>query len=246
MLTSTWIGKQLMDDLTYFDDITVELNVESLMDKIKLRKSLRGSKDFLWAVEQAKELVHPRAILGKAKVSLIDDTKVLIGDQEFTSRILRVNLDSSDLVYPFIATIGPELETVAAKQERLTKKFFLEIIGDFVLTNSVWQIENKAKEEFSISRNSTMTPGSLENWPITQQVQLFNLFGEGVKKVAVELTSSMLMKPRKSISGISFETERVFINCQLCQRDRCPGRRAKYMPEKFAEYDLPIPTVSKK
>ncbi len=235
-----------MDDLTYFDDVTVELNAESLMDSIKLRKSLRGSKDFLWAVEQAKELIHPRAIFGKANVSIIDDTKVMIEDQEFTSRILRVNLDSCKIVYPFIATIGPELETLAAKQERLTKKFFLETAGDYVLTNSIWQIEKKVKEKFSITRNSTMTPGSLENWPITQQVPLFNLFGEGLKKVGVELTSSMLMKPRKSISGISFESDRLFINCQLCQRDRCPGRRAKYTPEKFAEYDLPIPPVSKK
>jgi hypothetical protein len=246
MLTNTWIWKQLMDDLTYFDDITVELNADALMDRIQLRKSLRGSSDFLWAVEQAKDLVHPRAVMGKANISIIDDTKLKIGDQEFTSRILRVNLDSCELVYPFIATIGPELETVASKQERLTRKFFLELIGDYVLTNSVWQIEEKIKEKFSFDRNSVMTPGSLENWPITQQVPLFNLFGEALKKVGVELTSSMLMKPRKSISGISFKTDRLFINCQLCQRDRCPGRRAKYMPEKFAEYGLPVPPVANK
>ena len=185
-------------------------------------------------------------VIGKAPVSIIDDTKVRIGDQEFTSRILRVNVESCELVYPFIATIGPELEGVAAEQERLTRKFFLEIIGDYTLTDSVWQIEERIKQKFSIKQNSIMTPGSLENWPITQQVPLFNLFGDALTKVGVKLTSSMVMKPRKSISGISFETERVFINCQLCQRDRCPGRRAKYLPDKFSEYGLPIPPAAKK
>jgi len=73
---------------------------------------------------------------------------------------------------------------------------------------------------------------------------LFTLFGKDAERLGVELTSSMLMKPRKSISGIAFHSHRVFISCQLCSRDRCPGRRAKYMPEKFAEYGLPIPKQS--
>ena len=171
---------------------------------------------------------------------------VKIGDQKFTSKILRVNLDSCEIVYPFIATIGPELESVASEQQRLTRKFFLEIVGDFALTNAMWYMEGKIKEKYSIKRSSTMTPGSLENWPITQQVPLFDLFGADLKKVGVELTSSMLMKPRKSLSGIIFQSERIFINCQLCQRDRCPGRRAKYMPEKFEEYGLAIPPAGKR
>ena len=235
-----------MDNLTYFENIPVELSETAIMDKIQLRKSLRTSKDFLWAVEQARHLIHPRGVVGEAPVTLRDDTTVTIGGQKFSSRILRVNLDSCEIVYPFIATIGPELEKVAAQQERLTRKFFLELIGDYSLTTAMWITEGKMKEKYSITRSSTMTPGSLEDWPITQQVPLFALFGENLNWVGVKLTSSMLMKPRKSLSGIVFQSDRVFVNCQLCQRDRCPGRRAKYMAEKFSEYGLPIPAPANK
>jgi len=233
--------KHRMDDIVFFNDIPVKLNADTLMEMIQLRKSLRSSEDFNWAVEHAKDLVHPRVLFGAAPVTLIDDTRVTIGDQEFTSRILRVNVDSCKVVHPFIATIGPELENVAAKQEKLTRKFFLELVGDFTLMTAVHQIEEKIKEVYEIGRGATITPGELENWPISEQVPLFNLFGNTLQQLGVELTSSKMMKPRKSRSGIVFETQRVFIQCQLCKMDRCPGRSAKYMPEKYAEYDLPIP-----
>ena len=235
-----------MDDLTFYEDVTVDWNETATMDRMQISERVRSSKDFLWAIEQAKELINPRGIVGIASVTKITDNTVKIGDQKFTSRILRVNIDSCDVVYPFLATIGPELESIASEQTSLTKKFFLELMGDYALTNAMWNIEGKIKKKYSIKRSSTMTPGSLDDWPITQQVPFFNLFGKDLNRVGVELTSSMLMKPRKSLSGIVFQSENVFINCQLCQRDRCPGRRAKYLAEKFAGYGLPIPPAGKR
>jgi hypothetical protein len=73
-----------------------------------------------------------------------------------------------------------------------------------------------------------MDPGSLEDWPITEQPKLFSIFGDTERLVGVRLTNSMLMIPRKSISGIFFPSEEGFTSCQLCDRDTCPGRRAPY------------------
>ena len=230
-----------MKDVTFFKEIPVELNETVLQDRLKLRERLRSSKDFQWAVEQARNLIHPRGIVGIAHVSSKNETTLKIDTEIFTSKILRVNLDSCDEVYPFLVTIGQELENLAAQQTSLTKKFFLEIIGDFSLTNAMWYIESKIKENNSLKRISSMSPGSLENWGIKQQIPLFKLFNKEAEQLGVNLTPSMLMKPRKSLSGIAFQTTKSFISCQLCPRDRCPGRRAKYSPEKFAEYDLPIP-----
>ena len=230
-----------MNDIEIFDDISVEINEKSLMERMQLGKTPRGSEDLKWAVEQAKNLIHPRVAIGVAPVSLIDDTTVKIGDQEFTSRILRVNLEPCKFAYPFIATIGPELENLAAKQEKLTRKFFLEIVGDYSLLNAVMQIEEKVKSKNCLTRIGSMSPGELENWPIAQQIPLFTLFESSLEQMGMKLTSSLMMRPRKSRSGIVFETKKAYINCQLCTSPRCPGRRAKYMPEKYAEYDLPIP-----
>lgn len=231
-----------MDKITYFNDISIELDVQLLMNKLQLRGSQRGSEDFSWAIEQAQDLIHPRLAVGAVPVSTINDTRVKIGDQEFISRILQVNMEACKCVYPFIGTIGPELENLAAEQKKLTRKFFLEIVGDYSLMLAAQQVEKKVKKIFSINRIAVISPGELDNWPIRQQVPLFNLFGEEATKIGIELTSSMLMKPRKSRSGIWFNTNRGFIHCQLCKMKRCPGRKAKYRPEKYADYGLPIPT----
>jgi hypothetical protein len=65
-------------------------------------------------------------------------------------------------------------------------------------------------------------------WPIEQQRSLFALFGDVEALIGVALTESYLMLPTKSVSGVYFETDQSFISCQLCTREACPGRRAKY------------------
>jgi len=58
--------------------------------------------------------------------------------------------------------------------------------------------------------------------------------------IGVTLTESMLMIPRKSISGIFFPTERMFFSCQLCPRENCPARESSYdetLKEKYGLHD---------
>ena len=67
-------------------------------------------------------------------------------------------------------------------------------------------------------------------------ISLFALFGDGQTPIGVSLTSSCLMIPAKSISGIYFPTEVPFFSCQLCDRKDCPGRKAVYDPKVAAEF----------
>ena len=81
-----------------------------------------------------------------------------------------------------------------------------------------------------------MAPGSLEDWPITQQEELFSLFGKRETAIGVRLTEKCVMVPAKSISGILFPAEVKFESCQLCPRERCFRRRAPYdssLPSKY-------------
>jgi len=79
-----------------------------------------------------------------------------------------------------------------------------------------------------------MSPGSLEDWPITEQPRLFKLLGEGAAATGVRLTDSCLMLPTKSLSRLTFPSEHGFESCRLCPRERCPGRRAPYDPDLYA------------
>jgi len=83
-----------------------------------------------------------------------------------------------------------------------------------------------------------MAPGSLPNWPIEQQKPLFELFGDVQATIGVKLTDSLLMLPAKSVSGIYFPTETSFFSCQLCPRERCDSRKAKYNEKKAKEFGI--------
>jgi hypothetical protein len=46
------------------------------------------------------------------------------------------------------------------------------------------------------------------------------------------------MLPRKSISEIYSPSETTFFSCQICPRERCDGRKARYNPEKARDYGV--------
>jgi hypothetical protein len=73
-----------------------------------------------------------------------------------------------------------------------------------------------------------MNPGSLAEWPIGEQKLLFGLLGKVEELIGVQLTDSFLMLPIKTVSGIRFPKEGTYENCQLCPRQKCPGRKARY------------------
>jgi hypothetical protein len=83
-----------------------------------------------------------------------------------------------------------------------------------------------------------MDPGSLEDWPIAEQAPLFALLGDTEGRLGVRLTDSLLMVPRKSISGILFPSEESFTSCRLCPRNPCQGRRVDYEPELRRSFGL--------
>jgi hypothetical protein len=89
-------------------------------------------------------------------------------------------------------------------------------------------------DRYQLGETSTMAPGSLGDWPLSEQRPLFELLGGPQTAVGVELMDSLLMVPHKSVSGIRFPTEEHFESCQLCPRDGCSGRRAPYDEELYA------------
>lgn len=179
-------------------------------------------------VEVAEPLIKAKALY---KVSYIDqrgENTVEVNGVTFSSRVLRVNLDKIERVFPFIITIGKALEDRASSSSDLLRQFYLESLGDMALRSSRRHVEEYLKRLFGLEQLSRMSPGSLKDWPITEQKPLFSIFGNVKDLIGVTLTESMLMIPRKSISGMFFPTEVTFFSCQLCPRKGCPARQAPY------------------
>jgi hypothetical protein len=120
-------------------------------------------------------------------------------------------------------------------------RFWADAIMEDALRCAMQYVSRYQEEHFGLQNPSAMHPGSLEDWPLRQQVELFSLFKDPGSTVGVQLTESCLMIPAKSVSGISFAHEASFASCQLCMRPDCPNRRAVYDPDLYQQKYAVVP-----
>jgi len=204
----------------------------SLLAKaLRLAPGAAGEGSVLEILEIALPLLHPRAFFREAYIEGRSDASVTLGEFVFRSRVLEKNLERTERVFPFLITVGGELERAASRLDDLLLQFHLETAADLALQSAGERLAGILAEKYGTGRLSSMSPGSLEDWPIQEQKTLFALLGDTEAAMGVRLTESLLMLPRKSISGIFFPAEETFTSCRLCPRPKCQGRRAAFEPE---------------
>jgi hypothetical protein len=207
------------------EPIPFEIDLDALMKQLRVRPGTSDADDLAHLVLEAQKLGRPRFVYGQAFIEDRGDDFVVIAGTRFDSRVLKVNLDHIERVFPFVGTCGMELEEWGNRIEDMLQGFWAEAIKEAALRAALDSFFAHLETRYRAGHISTMSPGSLENWPIGQQVPLFGLLGNPVE---VQLTESLLMVPTKSVSGIVFPTDASFESCQLCPRIDCPNRRAPY------------------
>ncbi len=135
-------------------------------------------------------------------------------------------------------TIGKAMDEIIDASGEMLEKYLLDEIANMALREARGRFEHHLRSAFALEKISCMAPGSLADWPIEQQRPLFGLLPGVEAALGVRLTESFLMLPRKSISGIYFPSEATFFSCQLCPRERCDGRKARYDPQKAKDYGV--------
>ncbi len=222
------------------DTIPIRLDLKEVKRKLHLDTKTGYSTDVGKLLRTAESLIQAKAVYEISYINHRGEDLVEVDGVMFTSRVLRVNLDKVERVFPFIITIGSALEDSASSCNDLLRQFYLETIGNIALRSSRQYLEKHLKRHFGLGQLSRMSPGSLKDWPVTEQKPLFSIFGNVEDLIGVTLTESMLMIPRKSVSGILFPTEVMFLSCQLCPRENCPERKAPYdetLKDKYGLYD---------
>jgi hypothetical protein len=220
------------------DNIPIQWDLDKVKKHLRLDKKGGPLPDVRELVGVAGSLVRAQAVYDVSYIGQRGENTVEVDGVTFTSRVLRVNLDKVERVFPFIVTIGKALEDEASSGKDLLRQFYLETIADMGLRCARRHLEEHLKRHYGLRQLSRMNPGSLEDWPITEQKPLFSLFGNVRELIGVTLTDNMLMIPRKSISGIFFPTEVTFFSCQLCPREGCPARQATYDEALGEKYGL--------
>jgi hypothetical protein len=219
------------------DRIPVQLDPETVVQRLRLpRGNTSAERVAHELLEMILPIARPKAVYAVAFIEGRSDDAVAIGGVRFTSRVLRVNLDHVERVFPYVATCGTELEAITFPSTDVVKGYFLDAMKNLVLRSAVTYLAEHLQRTYALGQLSRMTPGSLADWPVTQQRELFALLEDVEQAIGVTLTDHCLMIPLKSVSGLYFPTEIKFESCLLCPRAACSGRRAPYDPVLLKKY----------
>lgn len=224
--------------LILMDDISWNVDVSKLLERFHLQPGSHDAARVEELVRQAQEIGRPKVLYKEAYIEDKGDDFVIVDGVKLTSRILRTNLEKVYRVFPYIATCGTELEKWSETMDDILERYWADGIKEMALREAQKAFEKHLDENFRPGKTSSMNPGSLQDWPISQQRQLFQILVDPERYIGVKLTDSCLMLPIKSISGIRFSTDIDFENCKLCSRENCPGRRAPYDPELAKSYGI--------
>ncbi|RMG88077.1 MAG: hypothetical protein D6708_12080 [Candidatus Dadabacteria bacterium] len=197
---------------------------------------LMARLDTIW--DMATSLLHPRVWDAEVAVSSVDARGVTVGEGvRFRSPRLARALRDASAVRVFVATVGEGLERLVerwAGEGRLADAFLLDAFASAAAECLVERYhrlvgEHAARAGFAVTLR--FSPGYCD-WPLEDQRRLFSLFQDG--NVAVTLTPSCFMQPRKSVSGVfgivplpngGTGSLGVYNPCRECGNHGCPFRR---------------------
>ncbi|MBO5273592.1 MAG: vitamin B12 dependent methionine synthase [Clostridia bacterium] len=183
-------------------------------------------------VETAAEIAAPKTLYGVLPIDARDEKGVTIGGIYIKSELMSRNFFPVSRVFPYISTCGVELEEWSKSLDDPLLEYVADAIKQHYLRLAMSEFNKFIRERYGISGYMpAMNPGSIKEWPLTGQRELFSIFGyELIKeKIGVTLTDSCLMLPSKTVDGIYFESDHDYENCELCPIKDCPNRRKAQM-----------------
>jgi hypothetical protein len=223
-----------MGGVKILEDLPITLEPEEVMERLHAR----DGEQIRALVAAAMPLIRAKALYRVAYVDERTPEGVVIEGTPFHSRVLSKNLEEVGRVFPHVITIGDPMEHEISRKGDLLEKYYLDGIANMALMQARGRLEDHLRTRFALEGVSYMSPGSLQDWPIEAQSPLFSLLGDVKAAVGVGLSDTLLMIPSKSVSGIYFPGSVSFVNCKLCPREHCGGRRAAYDASLAREYGI--------
>jgi hypothetical protein len=215
-------------DSIIVENIPMTVDEELLRSGLKVRPGTSLAARLTEIIESALIAAKPKAAIKLLNITNLGDDFVMVHNITLNSRVLSVNLKDSPNMVVFAATCGMELDEWSKQFDGYLEQYWADTIMFLALGAAMQAAEGIIKKTLDAETVSTMNPGSLEDWPITEQTKLFSLMKDETAAIGVRLNESCLMRPLKSISGLSYASGEIFHNCQLCPRRDCPGRRAPF------------------
>ena len=219
-----------------FDNIPITATLEDVQKRLAIEEADDISM-ISGLFQTAKDIARPKALYREAFVEGISGGNVRIDGVTFTSSILAMNLKNIHRVFAYVCTCGMEVDDWSHNEKDYVVSLWLDMIKEMFVYEAGNYLREFIKNTYQLKKISVMNPGSgnVENWPISQQVQLFALIGNVKEEIGVTLKDTFLMIPIKSTSGLFFPSETEYINCALCNRENCAGRRVEFDRELYGK-----------
>jgi hypothetical protein len=213
---------------TVLDHIPVKVEATQVAQRLGFAPDADLAGELEELAAQANRIARPRAVYNASFVEEHTPDLTVIDGVTFKSRVLSVNVSEIHRVFPYVVTCGSELEAWSEGIDDPLTRFHADTIKELALYQASEHLASHLDSLFGLKRAATMNPGSLADWPLSEQLPLFRLLGDVRSLIGVSLGESFLMHPVKSVSGIRFPAESSFESCMLCPREVCPNRRAPH------------------
>ena len=209
------------------DPVPVDLDAAELLRNLKTG-ILKLGEELVTLLEKSRLLIEPKAVYAPVRVIGIENDQVCLENgHALRSLVLGDMLERGQEIVAYVVTIGPKLENRASQESSLLQSFLLDKIGNYALQKACAYVKSRTEERFGHTV-SEFSPGSGtgELFGIDQQEALFRIL-DPTKSIAVGLTPSYMMVPRKSESGVFAATREEYVACEYCPR-QCESRRAPF------------------
>jgi len=114
----------------------------------------------------------------------------------------------------------------------------IEVVSEQYISNIILQeicyimkdmLIKNIKNNYDINSASSMSPGTLKDWKLSERDKLLQLFKGDEKRIGVKTLNDNLISPIISVYGIVFEDLNDYNNCRLCPKENCPNRSADFV-----------------
>jgi hypothetical protein len=209
------------------------LDWDDIKAQLAIKPGTRAEESLETILDEVQKIARPKAVYRITYIDALGDDSVSVEGTVLHSRVFRHNLEGVHRIFPFVATCGIEVEDTPIDRDDFLQEYWLRIISLSLVRIAMDTLRQTLQEQYLLENLSVMNPGSAEAdvWPIEEQQALFSLLGgaQAVEQaIGVRLLPSWFMTPDMSVSGILFPSEVTYVNCQLCQREGCPSRKAEF------------------
>jgi hypothetical protein len=194
-------------DPTILDNIACVLDTEKIAIQLRVEPDSDDYADLEKLLEEVMEIARPKAIYKPISIEARGNDFVLLDDQRMQSSVLQQHLKDIQNAFAFIATCGDEIEQWSKTITDLLHIWWIDGIKEHVLASASTFLHKQLAADMNLGEIVSINPGTIPDWPMSEQPKLFALLGDVENSIGVCLTDSMLMAPAKTVSGIYFETD---------------------------------------